>query len=434
METNAPTTIPQDQHVDSRDFRVLAIDLISADGSSRSIIDLVAEIQIRQDMYLGFMSGEMLITDATGMFNTAKIHGGEYLYIHITEPEQDLAFKKAFRVYKMGDRQTAQESAQRYTLYFVSDEMLTSHALKISKAYRNTTVSDIATSIMRDYLNIPTNRIKVDKTADAVSYVIPNMRPFEALNWLASRAYSSTDNCWFFYENLDGYNFRSLQSIYKDGPAVRVPYRLEAKNVSKKLDMDKYSIDSFESRRDFDALLQASNGGYAMRLTGVNPTSREYVKTEYGLDDAPKLYGNLPMSNHKIQGKSLFDRAESHDLAYIQTDTEHTDKWIRRVLALASLNNTLIEIAVPGNVKLQAGRLMSIRLPYSTTPSESDMWDKMRGGRYLILAANHKFDLTNHRYVSILLLGRDSLPEALPATDTKLPDRILKLNTNSNRA
>lgn len=433
METNASTTLPQDEHVDSRDFRVHAIDLISADGSSRSIIDLVAEIQIRQDMYLGFMSGEMLITDATGMFNTAKIHGGEYLYIHITEPEQELAFKKAFRVYKMGDRQTAQESAQRYTLYFVSDEMLISHSLKISKSYKNTTVSDIATSIMRDYLNIPTNRMKVDKTSDAVSFIIPNQRPFECLNWLATRAYSSTDNCWFFYENLEGYNFRSLQSIYKDGPAVRVPYRLEAKNVSKKLDMDKYSIDNFESRRDFDSLLQASNGGYAMRLTGVDPMAQEYTKTEYGLDDMPKLYSNLPMSNPKIQDKPLFDRAESHDLTYIQTMNNHVEQWIRRVMALASLNNTLIEIAVPGNVRLQAGRLMSIRLPYSTTPSESDMWDKMRGGKYLILAANHKFDMANHRYTSILLLGRDSLPESLPITDAKLPERILKLNANSNR-
>jgi hypothetical protein len=76
---------------------------------------------------------------------------------------------------------------------------------------------------------------------------------------------------------------------------------------------------------------------------------------------------------------------------------------------------------------------MSLRIPFAATPSEGNIWDKRKGGRFLILAVNHKFDLVNHRFESILMLGRDSMPEALPQYDTKLPDKIAKLNENTNR-
>jgi len=237
MATDIPSNqapISTDEHVDSRDFRIIGIDLIGADGVFRDISKLVIELQVRQDMYLGFMSGEAIINDGSDMHSQAALHGNEYIYIHITEPEQQISINKAFRVYKVGDRSSAQNNSQRYTIYFVSDEMMTAHLSKISKAYKANTISDIPSDIMKTYLNIPTDHIIIDPTTSPVDVIIPNFRPTEALNWLASRAFDGKDACWFFYENLNGYNFRSINSIYKDGTVINRPFTRfsEASNTS----------------------------------------------------------------------------------------------------------------------------------------------------------------------------------------------------------
>jgi hypothetical protein len=102
--------------------------------------------------------------------------------------------------------------------------------------------------------------------------------------------------------------------------------------------------------------------------------------------------------------------------------------WIQRVMSLAALNNNLTEITVPGNLGINAGTLVSLRIPMAVQPAQGDMWNKMKSGKYLCMAVNHKFDLANFTFSSRALLSRDSLPEALPAYDSTLPDKINKLN------
>lgn len=430
----ADTPLPTDQHVDSRDYRVETITLISADGKYRDITGLVVELQVRQDMYLGFMSGELVMNDGVDMHSQAALHGGEYLLLHLTEPEQEVCIRKAFRIYKVADRSSAQNNSQRYIIYFVSDEMFKSNQVKITKAYVATTVSDIASDIMQNYLDVPSNRMVIDPTSDPVDIIIPNYRPFEALNWLASRAFSSTDNCWFFYENLNGFNFRSLHSIYKDGTVIKVPFKFEQKGGEKDIGMDKYAIDSFEVKRDFDVLKTLSTGGYALQMQGLDLFTQSVKVTEYGMDDLKFLNKNPSMTNPKQGGKALFDRHEAYNLTYLDGDKDYTSSWIKRIMHMAALNNNVMEMVVPGSVRLQAGTLMNIRFPYASTPADGDIWDKRKSGRYLIAAVNHKFDLVDHKFDTIVLLTRDSDKEALPTYDNTLPDKITKINSNSHRA
>jgi hypothetical protein len=129
------------------------------------------------------------------------------------------------------------------------------------------------------------------------------------------------------------------------------------------------------------------------------------------------------MSNQK----NLFSQSSMHLMTYLNADG--IENWIRRIMALSILNNSLTEITVPGNMGLNVGTLVNIRVPYTITPAEGDMWDKKKGGKYLIIAVNHKFDLVNHKFTSLCLLTRDSLPEGLPAYSSTLPDKIARLNS-----
>lgn len=416
------TPLPQDQHVDARDFRAVSVSLVSSDGTSTEIGSVVPEVQVRQDMYLGFMSGELLINDGNDMLTRQGIHGGEYIFLHIQVPEQAISLKKAFRIYKISER-SPQDSSQSYKVHFMSDELFNSHTKKISKAYTNATISDIVRDIMTEYLEIPESKIFIDSTIGSTSVIIPYWRPVETLNWLASRSVGQDTSCYFFFENLEGYHFRSLQSIYKKGTKIKVPFALENKRGKKELEMDKFAIDDYKVIRDFDILSTVSSGGYAMRLLGIDPITQSMTVNDYNLENLPKQYQNPSMSN----AKNLFKRNETHFLTYLQADG--IENWIKRVVALSILNNYITEIVVPGNMGLNVGTMLNIRIPYTITPAEGDMWDKQRGGKHLVLAVNHKFDLVNHKFTSLVWLTRDSLPEPLPAVDKTLPDKIARLNS-----
>lgn len=418
--------LPNDQALDSRDFRVAGISLISSSGLSKDISALVQEIQLRQDMFLSYISGEMLILDAVDMHTQLALHGGEYIYIHITEPGKTLSINKAFRVYKIGNRMQSNDGSQRYVLYFTSEEMFESSTMKISKAYKDTTVSDVATSILTKNLKIPSKRVFVEPTTDSMNIVLPYLRPTEALHWLASRAYTSTAAGFMFFENLDGFHFRSLASLYKEPNAIKVPYVLESKRGQKALDMDKYAIDEYEARKDFDSLSTLASGGFAMQLTAIDFTNQDFTNTAYSLNSLPTMLPNKSMTN----GGQVLDRYRSHYLTYVKS--KGIENWITRTMHLAQLSNSLTEITVPGNLRLQAGKCMSLRVPYIIPPSDSDMWDKRKSGRYLIAAVNHKFDMLNHRFNSLLLLTRDSVPEALPSADESITEKVRKINANAN--
>jgi hypothetical protein len=426
------TRIPTDESVDTRDFRIESVALIAADGTSTDITALVGEIQVRQDIYLGFMSGDLIITDGIDLHSTLALHGGEYLLIAIKEPEQKVAINKAFRVYKVSDRIPVNNNAVRYSLYFVSDEFIHAKTERVSKAYRGSKISDIAKDIMTNVMGIPSSKQVIDDTNDPVDVVIPLMNPYEALQWLLTRAYSPDSSCWLFYENLDGFNFRSLNSIYKDSPPIKVPFVFENKIVAKSMGMDKYAMDSFKGRRDFDILQTLDDGGWAMSLLGLDPFHQTFKTNVYSIDETHKMYPNPSMTNAgDPNGNLLFDRHSAHVMTYIDTTDTSTEKasgtskWVNRILSLSALNSNLVEIAIPGSMRVQVGKMISCRFPYSVTPSDAqNMWDKRKSSKYLVVAVNHKFDIVNSRFESIVLLARDSVPVALPACDVTLSSKI----------
>src|SRR6056300_277413 len=89
----------------TRDYRVTGINLISAEGVSVEISALVTELQLRQDLFVGFMSGEIAVVDGIGLFASATYRGAEYIGINLLQPGKDKGeLKIVFRVHKVSHR------------------------------------------------------------------------------------------------------------------------------------------------------------------------------------------------------------------------------------------------------------------------------------------------------------------------------------------
>ena len=165
---------------------------------------------------------------------TKEVHLEEHVVKYLTEIAQPeflrLTFSKfgdsnnqidkLFRVYKVGKRKLEGTMyKESYVLYFCSEELLLSEQYKISKRYRDSLISDIVSDVLTNYLKVPSNKKgTIETTYGKYDFIIPTLKPFDAINFVTSYARPNPQNPgadMLFYEDKNGFQYRSLQSLMK---------------------------------------------------------------------------------------------------------------------------------------------------------------------------------------------------------------------------
>lgn len=423
---------PTDQVIRDRDFRLNAIQLIGSDGVATDISAMIIEITLRQDIFANYMSGEMVVVDGMGLLTNRGVHGSEYMFIDIHEPgRKNIKIKKAFRIFKIDNREIIGNS-QRYIISFVSDEKVHSNLKRITRAYKKTTISRIVQDILINDMGI--QKPYVEKTSQAMDIVIPSWRPTEAINWLARRAENGRDRyCYLFYENLDGFFFKSLHTIYDEEPCNPIAYTYESKSAQADLATNKFLIDSFTAK-EFDVLTAYRRGATSMRFMGIDPIHRTVTDNEISIGDAPTIHRRNLIRNLVDPGTAdvLYEQYNATRLTHLQTaDTaselgNNSDLWIRHIQSLAMLNNNIYKVVLPGNLEVQAGKMVTLVFPNFTTPTITDD-TQMDQVTFLVTAVVHTFNIPNGTFDTRFSVTRDSAHD-LPNLDRALPAKVSKLN------
>jgi hypothetical protein len=179
------------------------------------------------------MSGNILIKDSIGLSKRLLFDGSEFLDIDISKSDESSGTNivKTFRIFKQSDRSNVNQTSEVYILHFVSEEMIYSEQQKISQSYTGI-YSDIATSVLIDYLKVPKNKIGViEPTKGINSSIVPLLSPIDTLNWLTKRSISQNDLADFlFFENKLGFNFVSLSNLFSIKTSLTINFK--PKNLS----------------------------------------------------------------------------------------------------------------------------------------------------------------------------------------------------------
>ena len=424
--------IQSDQQIVSREFRVNGINLISGDGVSVDIGALVMEIILKQDIFANFMNGSMMVVDGANLIHERKAHGNEYVLLDLYEPG-GLSVRKAFRIYKISDRESTTSNAQRYTIHFVSDEMVHSNFKRVSKAYKKTTISKIVQDILINYMGI--NNYRIENTSSQVDVVIPSWRPIEAINWLSRRAEKGENQfCYMFYENLDGFHFKSLHTIYKSQPLNSTEYVYEPKAAQPDMQLNKTTIDHYKAK-DFDVLTAHSRGATSMRFIGVDPVHRTVTDNKISLAQIPSIHDRQLPDNVVDPGtdEMFYEQYDALRLVHLQTEptaTEqgnHSDVWIRHIQSLAMMQHNSYTLTMPGNLQIQVGKLVKVIFPNFDTPIQVGDGNRPTDPYYLITGVSHVFNVPMGTFDTTFAVTRDSIPNAI-VTDKSLPTKVRDLN------
>jgi hypothetical protein len=361
------------------------------------------ELSVYQSIFEPVMRAELLINDNIGLFVNYPFTGEEILdieYQQLTGIGSGKSDTSSIKFIIKGVRNTTLDDRARAVMFIVdlvSVEFLQNVRKMVSHAYSDL-VEDMAEKIYNEYIKDDTN-LKFKKTKKFTkeeskkvrSIIIPNLRPFQAIQWLAKQAVSKnsdTNFLYLFYEDNEGFNFVTIQKLIQD-----------ALKDAKKIEDEKYKyisdheIQDLENNNEIYALHLISNiinnkrfssvekisaGYYQNELFEVNLLQKSFNSTTTDLrKEEPKHLGAYPLntdgyidyvkneknkteySNRIRYSINNYEDLEESD----RTQPQYRLKFGNATKYLYALNQIDYTITVPANMKLKAGQIIYCDLP-----------------------------------------------------------------------
>ena len=410
----------------STQFKINELVILTKAGSI-DISTIYEEISIFDSLFSPVISGSILIKDSIGLSGRLVFDGSESLLIDIAKDENsDVAsYKKSFRIYKQANRINEGLNSETYTLNFVSDELIFSDQQRINQAYENV-YTQVVLRILEEYLKVPKKDLNgfYENTFGVRRIVIPNLRPFEAIDWCTKRSVDIKNSPnYLFYQNIAGYNFISLSSLLTKEDILEIKF--QAKNLSGSDAFSEISTArSFEVVAQNDMIEKTRSGVNAGRFIGFDPITRSVASKTISFADhyTAMKHGNKNPNFSVVQnregqsnettfnarksvsifgsGRQLSNYIKSRDPSSLSKVDDRENYLFQRKAIFANLMSKRIRVTMPGNFQLSSGFNVTVNAPYfGIKEPGSDNDDVSLSGKYIIVGTRHIIGFNKHETI-----------------------------------
>ena len=441
-------------------------ELITIESDQGVTIDLrlgVVSFQYFEDLFSPTVTAKMVVISTSGvvsddktkkiesLYNGLPIRGGERVAIKIKgntnvnkglrfdTPEKYLYVSKISNVIRDGQKEI-------FVLHLVSREAITNEITHVNRKFEPYSLIDThVKDILKNDLKVKTIRYagNIDPAANKYGFLGNLKSPFQLLVWLASKATPQTQSTsgftgYFFYQTQSGFNFRSADSLIKDGldgRTARTNFKATREYTHKQFtdyinESGDFNILSYSIQRNNDLIRKLIIGQYSNFTASFNPLNGRFSKVEEGsfnlkeilnqpkgkkistLGDVPEVptllsddgvgLGELPsriMSVVKDVGTLSKEASKSDSPGVSQTQKEALVRY-------NLLFQQVVKIIIPLNTNLQAGEV--VKLNFLGAP-EGSTYDRKQSGYYLIKELCHAFD--TEQSVTSMTVIRDTFGE-----------------------
>ena len=441
-------------------------ELITIESDQGVTIDLrlgVVSFQYFEDLFSPTITAKMVVISTSGvvsddktkkiesLYNGLPIRGGERVAIKIKgntnvnkglrfdTPEKYLYVSKISNIIRDGQKEI-------FVLHLVSREAITNEITHVNRKFEPYSLIDThVEDILKNDLKVKTIRYagNIDPASNKYGFLGNLKSPFQLLVWLASKATPQTQSTsgftgYFFYQTQSGFNFRSADSLIKDGldgRTARTNFKATREYTHKQFtdyinESGDFNILSYSIQRNNDLIRKLIIGQYSNFTASFNPLNGRFSKVEEGsfnlkeilnqpkgkkistLGDVPEVptllsddgvgLGELPsriMSVVKDVGTLSKEASKSDSPGVSQTQKEALVRY-------NLLFQQVVKIIIPLNTNLQAGEV--VKLNFLGAP-EGSTYDRKQSGYYLIKELCHAFD--TEQSVTSMTVIRDTFGE-----------------------
>jgi len=455
MNENNPDILEQ-----AGDFNLNVCQIVSyrldGDTSEPVTLDLkgiLQAIELTEDIFNNCIMGRITVIDGQDFRSVLPITGLEKLELSFNTPGmqgihavRDEGFP--FHIYKIDAMAPMEPRAQMYNIYFTSREMFFNNMTRVCQAFKGPTEESVNT-ILRDQNYLRSKKKFIyEPTKNNEKYVVPNLRPFKTINYLAQSSLSANyDNAgYLFYENANGYFFRSIESLLALSGVARpaiFEYNTQPANIKDARGLnnvveDLKNVIKYEFDRPVNTLSMLGEGMYGSKLLTIDNFNKTFEEHDYSYQ---REFGNSFHTEHTDGGKSSFKftlpwsyyedtnlilsdfpnaklmvssntRKIHNDYDFVRKEN-YLQKRLTQRLALQNINLTL---NVYGNTLLHAGDMITFNLPLYRPVGETGkaVANPHFAGRYMIMSIKHIISPPDNKHEMIIKCMKDAVRTEYP--------------------
>ena len=437
------------------DFNLATAEVITSAGLKINIKPNIIQIDIFEDMTRNSIAGEILLQDSGGFVSEGPIIGQEYLRLKIQTPsltnERDIIdfTKNVFVINSVSSRSEVANNVSVYLLSFSSSEIFKNQRTKITGSLTGT-YSDIVKQML-DRVNCQ-KTIFLEPTRGVKRITVPNLRPFEVIQMALQSASSAiSDNfspSYVFFETFEGYNFRSLASLYSQPISQEYTNFVpggQVKDGIVNIETELKNIIDYEIVDNSNTLYNHTTGVLASKLIVHNIYSKSFKEYTYNyfdnFDDEKHItsyhdgnqfpiFSDVAIEKDGSRNSDFPARTFLTSISEGETDVNNTTLDGTEPFVAPDPQNTLQEISstinqlerglilnisTHGNTSIHAGDIVRVDIPLvaSIKTQKNRKNDRFYQGVFLVKKVKHEFDFTINKHASILTLVKDSLSEKL---------------------
>lgn len=417
-----------DPHAGDCEIKEVVIETIPGDEWDISLI--MVELNVYESIFNHTISAEIVIDDTDNKIKNFPITGHEWVRFTFDTPGKS-EIVQHLRIYKISSRQLEKDKRQMYILHCVSDVEYTNAQLRISKAYKNMLISDIATDIQENFLDSSFDTLETTKN---LFHIIPSYwSPFYTMSFLAARANSASykGSNYVYYQTVDGFNFVSIEKLCDTVPVVK--YLSQPGNIRdlsvvdgykpRTIDVDQVSVISYRFETNFDTLENIVEGMYSNTLLTHDIVKKQFSETNF---DYPSSYNNyIHVEPNSVTGgssrlwtsKSDMNGSFAEHRFYPLGQPEqpsYVGQWLQqRISQMQQIQNVRMFVTIPGDSDRRSGQLVQFDLPSPEPLVQNQLqMDIYYTNRYLVLSVQHQ--VHKSQYVTILEIVKDSVANVWP--------------------
>jgi len=395
------------------DVSIDSVKITTATGVCQDITNQVIGIQIFEDIFAPFITGSLVLKDSLDLVNLFPFIGEEYLALKVTTPSLKVGnFDNKFIITKMTNREMVGDRATVYELHFISTESIIDINKKISKTFTGK-CSDIAKIFVTDpLLGLQvTKPYQIEETSNGTTFTSNFWSPIKNLNYLTDNAINKNKSpTYVFFENRNGFNFISLESLYTVEVYQEFRYDNFTRNISANGSSSRDVVQEYKRIKEikipvgFDYVDRTRSGMYGSRLYTYDITTKQFQDKSFNmLDDfdSDKHLNKNPLASTKAVYRydSTILTMPKYTENFAGTgDVTNTKIVQKRVSLMTQINASKLEILVPGRCDYTAGMKVLLDL-YKVEPikyNDTDVEDKMFSGNYIVAAINHIISRDSH--------------------------------------
>jgi len=448
-----------------------------------NIQKLVVEMNIYESINKNSVSGTLVIVDSVNLIGNLPIQGTERLSFKLATPgthEFDTIVDCSeetghpMHIYKLTNKKQLNEGTCSYVLHFCSREFLRNLRTRVSEAFTGT-IDQMVYKILTDENYLDSKRtLFYQTTRNQDKLVVPNMRPFKAIQMLSNRALAdqteSSSAGYHFYQTTKGFHFRSFESMCVDSRGlhreVKQEFNYMPMNTTPQLTgvnphqngqpVDKIlhdltSVEQYTFINNFhDVALNQAAGTYAHRVITHNIFNKSYKIDDYdyhrrfnqtkhtdegrgfntAIVDTPVDFDNknvseYPESRVTVQPTTQYAHGEDTGAFGIDVEQDGITEAARVSQKNSVVAGTKLKMTIKGQSYLQVGDVIRFNILSVENKQDSEgKQDPHYSGRYIIENMRHR--VTNNEYIQVIECAKDSVvtPFSKYKRDTFEGDRL----------